>query len=197
MTHTLTPYDGDCSSIPDWRVLVDRFYTPDSEARSILIEHSKAVSDFALAINRQKSLGLAPEEIEFAAMLHDIGIVGTKAPGIGCYGDKPYIMHGVIGADMLRGCGAPEWSARVAERHTGSGLTVDDIKRQSLPLPLDRSLVPQTMLEKLICYADKFFSKRPGQLHTPKNISQVIKEMSGHGTESLDRFMDLHKVFGD
>ena len=48
--------------------------------------------------------------------------------------------------------------ARVCERHTGAGLTKREIIEQELPLP-QQDFLPETTEEKLICYADKFFSK--------------------------------------
>ena len=179
----------------DWLTLVDFFYGAFPRAKQILVEHSWAVADMALEINRKKKLGLRPEDVELAAMLHDIGIIGTDASGIGCTGTEPYIRHGILGADMLRAYNAPEWAARVAERHTGVGLTPDDITRQNLPLPTERVLLPETMLEKLICYADKFFSKRPGQLSLPKSLDQVRTEIGRHGADSLSRFEALHHLF--
>lgn len=166
-----------------------------SECSDIIAEHSRAVADLALRINEKRHLGLSPSQIEYAAMHHDIGVVHTDAKGIGCHGTEPYIRHGVIGADMLRRAGAPEWAARVAERHTGAGLTQADIINGNLPLPLDRVLVPETTLEKLICYADKFFSKRPGHLSDPKTIEKVLEEMAAHGPDTLARFNALHSLF--
>lgn len=179
----------------DWRAIIDFFYADNAEARDVLMEHSRAVAHMAAEINRKRELGLNPAEVEAAAMLHDIGMVRTHAPGIGCHGEMPYICHGVIGADMLRTVGAPEWTARVAERHTGAGLTPEDIATQQLPLPTDRVMMPETTLERLVCYADKFFSKRPGHLSTPKTLEQVRCEMARHGEASLRRFDTLHHDF--
>lgn len=196
MTSTLTPINGEDFQSVDWRALVDRFYADNAEAEHVLVEHSRAVAAMANEINRVKHLGLPDEVVTAAAMLHDIGIVATDAPGIGCRGTEPYIRHGVVGADMLRQAGAPEWCARVAERHTGAGLTADDIERQNLPLPTDRILVPQSTLEKLICYADKFYSKRPGELSQRKSTERVVSEMARHGHDTAIRFERLHSLFG-
>lgn len=176
-----------------WQNIIDYWYNKkeNATAREILIEHSRAVANFATELNIKYNIGLDDDTVVDAAMLHDIGIIKTNAPGIGCFGDAPYICHGVLGADMLRSIDAPEWVARVAERHTGSGLTTKDIINQKLPLPTNRVLTPENTLEKLICYADKFFSKKPGKLTEPKSLEQVRKEMSAHGPETLERFERL------
>jgi uncharacterized protein len=129
--------------------------------------------------------------IEEAAMLHDIGIIRCNAPGIHCHGTEPYICHGRIGAEMLRGEGLPR-HARVCERHTGAGLTRDDIVSQQLPLP-QQDFLPETMEEKLVCYADKFFSKsRPDE---EKTLEQAVRSLSKFGNEGVSRFMEWHEMF--
>ncbi len=149
----------------------------------------------ALDINERRALGLDPQQVEDAAMLHDIGIFLTDAPSIHCHGDMPYILHGVAGADLLRVEGADETLARVAESHTGSGLTPHEIAAARLPIPSGRDIMPRTMLEKLICYADKFYSKS-GDMQR-KSMERVEKEMSRFGQASLDRFLEMKKLFGD
>lgn len=187
--------DKDATNVK-WQDLVDLFFDKNDKARAIVLTHSAAVKDLALSINKEKKLCLDPAKIEIGAMLHDVGIIKTDAPSIGCFGKEPYIRHGIIGADMLRQAGAPEWVARVAERHTGAGLTPNDIVRQNLPLPADRVLFPQTQLERLICYADKFFSKKPNYLTEKKSFEKIRAEMSAHGPESLKRFQALEEEFG-
>ena len=131
--------------------------------------------------------------MEEAALLHDIGIIRCYAPDIRCEGELPYICHGVEGRRMLEAEGLPR-HALVCERHTGAGLTVDDIISQRLPLPL-RDMTPQTLEERLICYADKFYSKS-GDIRREKTLDKVIKSMERHGPDTLARFMALHKEFG-
>ena len=68
-------------------------------------------------------------------MLHDIGIIKTRAPAIGCTGDSPYICHGYLGREMLDRFGLDPSYGLVAERHTGAGITLDNILAADLPLP--------------------------------------------------------------
>lgn len=139
-------------------------------------------------------LGLDEQMVEEAAMLHDIGIFLTDAPGIHCHGTEPYLRHGILGADLLRAEGAPEWAARVAERHTGAGITQEDIAELDLPLPADRVLMPETQLERLVCYADKFYSKS-GDMQR-KTLERVRTSMARHSASTADRFERLHREFG-
>jgi len=180
--------------VTDPRCLINIIYADAPVARRILTVHSEAVA--GLAVDIAKRVGLDVDRVHYAAMLHDIGIILTDAPGIGCTGTEPYIAHGILGADMLRRLGAPEYAAHVAERHTGTGLTVNDIRAQRLPLPTDRVLVPETPLERLVCYADKFFSKNPERLEERKSRERVRAEMARHGADTLARFDDLDTEFG-
>lgn len=175
--------------------LINVIYAGAPRARHILTVHSRCVANLALDIAKRCRLEIDCDKVWYAAMLHDIGIIMTDAPGIGCTGAQPYMAHGVLGADMLRALGTPEYAARVAERHTGTGLTPDDIHRQRLPLPTDRTLVPQTLLERLVCYADKFYSKNPERLTVKKPMERVRAEMAKHGIDALARFDALAAEF--
>lgn len=179
--------------MPSYTDIIDKYYESGSRLREILIRHSRQVADKALAINASKGLGLDPGQIETAAMLHDIGIFLTDAPGIECRGSEPYIRHGLLGAQLLRREGAPEWAARVAERHTGAGLSPADIADQHLPLP-PGCYMPESILEKLICYADKFFSKSGAMAE--KSLDKVRAGMKHFGPDTVMRFEELHKLFG-
>ncbi len=95
---------------------------------------------------------------------------------------------------MLREAGAPEWAARVAERHTGAGIYPADIISLGLPLPADRILYPVTPLERLVCYADKFYSKSADM--SRKSIERVRASMARHSAATLERFEALHACYG-
>lgn len=177
-------------ALTDYQKIIDKYYPAGDGLRDIYMCHCRQVADMALSLVDRYSLSLDRHDIEGAAMLHDIGIFATDAPSIRCFGNQPYIRHGLIGGELLRKEGAPESWIRVAERHTGAGLTVDDIILQNLPLP-HIDLCPETLLEKLVCYSDKFFSKS-GSMRE-KSREDVIKGISKFGNDSLRRFIDIEK----
>lgn len=179
--------------IPDFRTIIDRYYPAGTRLRDIFMAHSRSVAQLALDIAGRNALPLDPDEIEAAAMLHDIGIFATNAPSIACTGDQPYIRHGIIGAELMRSLGVDERFARVAERHTGSGLTTYEIEQQNLPLP-HRDFLPETLLERLICYADKFYSKS-GDMKL-KRTDRVRASLAAKSTEAAKRFDRLADEFG-
>ena len=176
----------------DYQQIIDRYYNEDAALRRILVVHSLSVARKALQIaDRHPEFHLDRQFLEEAAMLHDIGICQTHAPGILCHGTHPYICHGILGAAMLREEGL-ERHARVCERHTGAGLSKEEIIRQDLPLP-HQSLLPETLEEQVICYADKFFSKT--HLDQEKTIEQATRSLAKFGEEGLQRFIQWIKLF--
>lgn len=176
----------------DANKIIEKYYEPGSELHTRLTVHSRLVADFAIECAHRSGLNLDLDFIEEAALLHDIGIFRCDAPSIGCEGSLPYICHGIEGRRILEAEGLPK-HALVCERHTGAGLTIDDIVRQHLPLP-HRDMTPRTLEEKAICYADKFYSKS-GHIRRRKPLEKVIASMAAHGDDSLIRFMEMHGLF--
>jgi uncharacterized protein len=124
-------------------------------------------------------------------MLHDIGIFQCNAPRIHCHGTHQYIEHGYLGADLLRNEGLPR-HALVCERHTGIGLSLEMIKQKNLPLP-QRDMIPVSLEEQLICYADKFFSKT--QLKKEHSIERIREYLNHYGETEVQIFNDWHLLF--
>ncbi len=172
--------------------LINKYYPADDDLRRLLLRHSRDVADRALAIaSRHPELRLDLQFVEDSAMLHDIGIFMTDAPGIFCHGSDPYIRHGIIGAMLVRQAGYP-LHAGVCERHTGAGITRRQVEEQRLPLP-PADYVPLTMAEQVVCYADKFYSKsHPDRERT---VGQAAKSLAKFGPEGVARFMRWAEMF--
>ena len=111
--------------------IIDKFYPQETEQRLILLIHSLSVAQKALKIvDAHPNLPINRSFVREAALLHDIGIFLTDAPTIQCFGEHPYIAHGYLGADLLRKEGF-ERHALVCERHTGAGLSLQDINHRT------------------------------------------------------------------
>ena len=149
----------------DYQAIIDKYYPADNELRRVLLHHSRQVADRCLQIaHKHQELPVDQHFLEEAAMLHDIGIYQCDAPSIHCHGTEPYIRHGQIGGDLLRQEGFPR-HARVAERHTGTGLP---------------GWEPETLEEQIICYADKFYSKSsPDHVRSVQETAQSLEKF-GH-----------------
>ncbi|MBQ2674804.1 MAG: HD domain-containing protein [Prevotella sp.] len=162
----------------DYQAIIDKYYPADDELRRVLLLHSRQVADRCLLIvKKHKELPVDVQFLEEAAMLHDIGIYQCDAPSIHCHGTEPYIKHGPIGGDLLRQEGFPR-HARVAERHTGTGLP---------------GFEPETLEEQIVCYADKFYSKsKPDHVRT---VAEAAQSLEKFGHEGVLKFLSWAEKF--
>lgn len=161
----------------NYESIINKYYPEDDALRRLLLKHSRQVANRCLLIAKQHPELHADEAfLEEAAMLHDIGIRWCHAPSIHCVGTEPYLRHGPIGGDILRAEGYPR-HARVAERHTGTGLP---------------GLEPETLEEQLVCYADKFYSKtRPGSERTVVEAMRALEKFGWDGIRRFQKWVDL------
>lgn len=162
----------------DYLSIINKYYPEDDDLRRLLLKHSRQVADRCLQIvHKHKELPVDTQFLEEAAMLHDIGIFQCNAPSIHCHGKAPYIEHGPIGGDLLRREGFPR-HARVAERHTGTGLP---------------GYEPETLEEQIVCYADKFYSKS-----SPDHVRSVLEtaqSLEKFGHEGVEKFLSWSERF--
>ena len=176
----------------DALAIINKYYPEDNELKHILLAHSRSVADKALWIaDRHPELNLDRQFLEEAALLHDIGVFLTDAPGIHCHGSHPYICHGYLGSELMRQEGFPR-HALVCERHTGAGISLQAIQAQELPIP-HREMVPVSLEEQVICFADKFFSKT--HLDREKPVEKALKSISRFGEEGILRFNEWCERF--
>ena len=160
----------------DYQQIIDKYYPEDNPLRYIFMTHSTLVTKRAVRIcDLHPELSLDRQFVIEAAMLHDIGI----------------FIHGRIGAELVRAEGFPK-HARVCERHTGAGITKEEIIKLNLPLPHE-DFLPETMEEKVICYADKFYSKTHPEVE--KTIEQAKRSLKRFGEDGVERFKLWEKLF--
>lgn len=175
-------------------VIIDKYYGHHPAARRLLETHSRLVADKALRI-AERVPHLAPDLafVEEAALLHDIGIIFTDAPELGCRGDLPYLCHGILGRKVLEEEGLMP-HALVCERHVGAGIAIEDIRRRKLPLP-ERDMLPLSIEEKIIGYADKFYSKNGSGAGKEKTIATVLENLVPFGKDQVQRFREWVALF--
>jgi uncharacterized protein len=165
--------------------IINKYYPDDNKLKEILLQHSQSVEQKALwIVDHHPELKADRTFVSEASLLHDIGIFLTDAPAIECFGTEPYIRHGYLGAELMRKEGYPR-HALVCERHTGAGLSIEEIIRQDLPVP-HQDMIPVSIEEQIICFADKFFSKT--KLEKEKTVEKAQKSIARFGEEGLIRF---------
>ena len=173
--------------------IIEKYYDKSSKAYSLLVPHSISVANKAVEI-AEKHPEWKPDVrfIYEAAMLHDLGVDACDAPGIGCHGDLDYIYHGYVGAERLRALGLPQ-HALVCERHVGTGISLEQIIERGWDLP-HRDMIPLSLEEIIVCYADKFYSKTGDGLE--KSPDKILKGLKHHGEDEVQRFLTWHRLFG-
>ena len=175
--------------------IINAHYQENAKAHRILIAHGEQVAEKALraagnVMHLQPDLAFIKE----ASLLHDIGMIMTNTPKFDCHGRHPYICHGILGRELIEKHGLPR-HALVCERHVGTGISVEDIDFQKLPLPR-RDMRPISIEEQIICYADKFFSKNGNAAAEEKTVDQIIGKLAVWGNDKVILFKRWVDLFG-
>jgi uncharacterized protein len=175
--------------------IIHKYIPPESETYEFFIIHAVLVTKKALEIAQRLDL---PDEqkkfIEEAAMLHDIGISKTQDFAVTEEDDLPYLAHITAGSDILKKEGLDR-HALVAERHTGVGLAKEEIIKSNLPIP-QRDFIAKSIEEKIISYADLFFSKgKKKLLFHERSFEEVEESLRKFGDEKVEKFRDWVEMF--
>ena len=175
--------------------IIAEFYEPGSESFQILVKHGQQVANKAIEVaKRVPHLKPNLNFINETAMLHDVGIFETNTPELGCSGKHPYVCHGYLGREILEKKGLSQ-HALVCERHVGIGITAEEIKLNNLPLP-QRDMIPISIEEQIICFADKFFSKNGEMARCEKSVEDILNMLRRYGPDKVIRFQKWMRLFG-
>ena len=71
-------------------------------------------------------------------------------------------------------------------------MSLQSILEQNLPVP-HRDMVPVSLEEQVICFADKFFSKT--RLDSEKSLEKALKSISKFGEDGIHRFNNWCECF--
>jgi uncharacterized protein len=157
-----------------------------------VIVHCQAVASLALELAEEfktKNYLIDVALIEAGALLHDLGRSKTHS-----------VNHAIVGMQLAQDENLPDAIICIIKRHVGAGITAKEA--EDLNWPKD-NYIPQTIEEKIVCYADKCISgtKRiPAettvkQLQTQKldDAAQRVKKLHNEitnllGDKNIDRF---------
>jgi len=82
----------------------------------------------------------------------------------------------------------------VCERHVGVGITAEEIKRHNLPLP-EYDMVPISIEEQVICFADKFFSKNGHLIVNEESVEDILCRLERYGSDKVMIFQSWVRLF--
>jgi uncharacterized protein len=142
-----------------------------------VIRHCKAVARLAVEIAdevKKNGLKVDLELVEIGALLHDIGRSETHS-----------VDHGLVGSRIAESSGMPEQIVSIIKKHIGGGIPPTEARRLGWP---DDVYVPQTLEEKIVCYADK---RVAGSRIIP--IEETVREYAETiSPDAADRIRKLH-----
>jgi uncharacterized protein len=171
-------------------------HAPTPEALAVVYTHSEIVRRIAMRLldgPGPAAEGIDAGLVRAGSLLHDVGVYRLY-DAAGRLDHAGYIRHGILGHELLAAAGYPEVLCRFASRHTGVGITREDVLRQELPLP-PADYVAQTPEEALVMYADKFHTKStPPSFLTAETYSD---EVTWFGPDKPAAFARLRERFGD
>lgn len=147
-----------------------------------VITHCKAVASLAVEMAqrlRRNGLKVDVKLVEVGALLHDIGRAKTHS-----------VHHAVVGAEIARSIGLPNSLISVIERHIGGGITSEEAAKLGWP---PKSYLPETIEEKIVCYADKLIE---GNRKVPIEVTlrKLVEEL-GEKHPAISRIQELHEYF--
>ena len=177
---------------PEIRALHEK-YSPTAEAFGLVYPHCQIVGEVAQQLLDRGGLGLDADLVRAGSLLHDIGVYRLYGAD-GRLDQASYLRHGILGYDLLRAEGFPEALCRFCSRHTGMGLSRDDIRRQQLPLPPGDYLA-ETAEEQLVMYADKFHSKTDPPVFATADV--YAAEVRRFGPGKAAAFAAMRARFGE
>ncbi len=160
----------------------------------LIYTHCRIVESIAMQLLDAKSIeGVDRDLVHVGSLLHDIGAYEVLEDGRFIRG----VRHGVIGERILKNEGFQEAIWRLASHHTGVGLTEQDVKDQSLPIPV-ADYTAKTKEERLIMYADKFHSKSNPPVEPPYfcDFEWFRDSVQKFGLDKAAKFDALAELFG-
>jgi uncharacterized protein len=161
-------------------------HAPTPEALDRVHSHSMIVCRIAEQLMGRQDLGVNSGLVRAGSLLHDIGVYRL--------GDTDYVWHGVLGHELLREEGFSEELCRFASRHTGVGITAEDVVRQKLPIPVGDYLA-ETPEERLVMYADKFHTK--SEPPTYFTAAEYESRVSRYGDDKPVIFRTMVTYYGE
>lgn len=164
-------------------------YAPTNEAFESVYSHCRIVWRIA---EQLLTVGMDAELVRAGCLLHDVGVYRLYQDGNLDHAN--YVRHGVLGHAMLAAEGLPERICRFCSRHTGVGITRDEVRQRGLPLPVADYLA-ESAEERLVMYADKFHTKTDPPKFLTADAYAVF--LSRFGEDKVAMFEQMRETFGE
>ncbi len=149
-----------------------------SGCKQNVVRHVEAVTELACELAqacKERGYPVDLKLVEIGALLHDIGRSKTHT-----------VHHAVAGAQIAKSLGLPEPVISIIKKHVGGGIAAREAKKLGWPKGV---YVPQTIEEKIVCYADKLVE---GSRRIPieKTVERFEQELP---RSAVERIWKLHE----
>jgi uncharacterized protein len=139
-----------------------RKYAPNDQVYELVYGHCQIVNEIAqwCVGNISGTENVDTELLATAALLHDIGTYILFNEGGRVENKRLYPLHAILSAKIIADEGIDTNVASLVETHILLGLSKQEIIEKPWPLPA-RDYIPKSIEGELLCYADRFHSKKP------------------------------------
>ena len=167
-------------------------YAPSDDVFELVYTHCKIVYEIAKQIVDNRSLEVDEELLQASCLLHDIGAYVFIVEYGKTTSRRLYPLHSLIGAQIIREEGLDSRVAAAVRTHNQLGLSKQEIE-QSIDkyiLPAIDQL-PASVEAELLCYADRFHSKKP----VFNSVASLERYLAKQPIQ-FQRFQEYQKRFG-
>lgn len=137
-------------------------YAPNDAVYDLVYGHCQVVNEIAQWCMGNVTAGgkVDAQLLANAALLHDIGTYVLFDDKGKVVNKRLYPLHAILGAKIIADEGIDRRVAHIIETHVLLGLSEKEIREKPWPLPA-RDYLPDSLEGELLCYADRFHSKKP------------------------------------
>lgn len=137
-----------------------RRYAPSDLVLDLVLTHGRIVADIAAGCADRGDEPVDRALLRATCLLHDLGTYPLYSSDGRLGNHAAYPLHALIGSTLLREEGVDERVSAAVRTHVLMGLSAQDIRDAGFLLPV-RDYPPQGIVAELLCYADRFHSKKP------------------------------------
>lgn len=150
---------------------IHKKYAKDEEQLKLIVEHCEIVATIAMwcASKTDKEVDLTT--LKTACLLHDIASYGFMHSD---FDRKYYAQHAILGSKIVLEEDFTQQVADIIETHVLLGLSKAEIVAFGFHLP-HKDYTPRTIEAEILCYADRFHSKKP-VINTYESFTKGLKK---------------------
>ncbi len=170
---------------------VHKRYAQNDFIYNLVFGHCEIVSEIAIWCVDDKNLEVNESLLEAGCLLHDVGTYALFDEKGLDGNEHNYKQHAIFGAALVTEEGFDSRIADMIRTHVLMGLSKDEITKSGFGMP-QKDYFPTTLEARLLCYADRFHSKKP----TFNSYSSFLERLTVGLPEQAKKLEESAKEFG-